>query len=222
MCGRYRLSQVERIEHALEPEQVFGLTPRYNIAPTQPVPIVRQDDGRRTMAMVRWGLVPFWAKDVSIGSRMINARSETVLQKPAFRGCFAKRRCLIPADGFYEWAKSGARKRPFHFGMKDDSLFAFAGLWDCWKPSDGVAVESCTILTTSANSLVADLHDRMPVILPREHYEAWLAAPPSEASRLVDLLAPFEASLMRGYEVSPLVNKPENDSPDCIVPIRAP
>jgi putative SOS response-associated peptidase YedK len=210
---------VERIEHALEPEQMLGLTPRYNIAPTQPVPIVRQEDGRRTLAVVRWGLVPFWAKDVSIGSRMINARSETALHKPAFRGCFVKRRCLIPADGFYEWMKGGARKRPFHFGMKDDSLFAFAGLWDCWKPSESVAVESCTILTTSANSLVADLHDRMPVILPRDHYETWLAAPPSEASKLVDFLVPLDGGFMRRYEVSSLVNKPANDSPDCIVPI---
>jgi putative SOS response-associated peptidase YedK len=219
MCGRYRLSQVERIEHALEPEQMFGLTPRYNIAPTQPVPIVRQDDARRTLAMVRWGLVPFWAKDVCAGSRMINARSETVLEKPTFRDCFAKRRCLIPADGFYEWMKTGARRRPFHFGMKDDSLFAFAGLWDCWKPSDSVAVESCTILTITANTLVADLHDRMPVILPREHYAVWLGAPPSEAPKVVDLLVPFDPGLMRRYEVSPLVNKPGNDSPDCIVPL---
>lgn len=221
MCGRYRLSQVERIKHALDPEQLFGLTPRYNITPTQPVPIIRQEDGRRTLVIVRWGLVPFWAKDVSIGSRMINARSETVLRKPAFRQSLLSRRCLIPADGFYEWMKAGAKKRPFHFGMNDDSLFAFAGLWDRWQPSEGAPVESCTILTTSANSLVADLHDRMPVILPREHYETWLTAPPSEASRLADLLVPFEVKLMRRYEVSPLVNKPENDIPDCITPLSA-
>jgi putative SOS response-associated peptidase YedK len=219
MCGRYRLSAVERIEGHFEAEQTAELRPRYNIAPSQPVPIVRQEDDRRRISLVRWGLVPSWAKDVSIGYKLINARSETVLQKPAFRGCFPKRRCLIQADGFYEWMKAGASKRPFHLGMKDDSLFAFAGLWDCWQPPDGVPVESCTILTTTANSLVADLHDRMPVILPREHYEAWLAAPPSEASRLLDLLVPFDASVMRRYEVSPLVNSPKNDSPDCVAPL---
>lgn len=218
MCGRYRLSAVERIEERFEAEHSAELRPRYNIAPSQAVPIVRQEDGRRTISRVRWGLVPFWAKDVSIGYKMINARSETVLQKPAFRDCLAKRRCLIPADGFYEWMKVGARKQPFYFGMKDDSLFAFAGLWDRWQPSDGGTVESCTILTTSANSLVADLHDRMPVILPREHYKAWLAAPPSEASKLVDFLVPFDPGLMRRYEVSSLVNSPQNDSPDCIMP----
>ena len=220
MCGRYRLTQVERIEHALEPEQMFGLSPRYNIAPSQLVPIVRQEDGRRILCMVRRGLVPFWAKDASIGYKMINARSETAITKPAFRQCFRTRRCLIPADGFYEWVRLQPKKRPFHFGMKDGSLFAFAGLWDSWKSSDSAAVESCTILTTTANSLV-DLHDRMPVILPRHHYETWLAAQPSEASRLVDLLVPFEADLMRRYEVSPLVNKPENDSPDCVAPVSA-
>lgn len=219
MCGRYRLSAVERIEERFEAETMAELRPRYNIAPSQPVPIIRQDAGRRTVSLVRWGLVPFWAKDMSIGFKMINARSETVLQKPAFRGCFAKRRCLIPADGFYEWMKSGARKRPFHFGMRDDSLFAFAGLWDSWRSPDSTAVESCTILTTAANGLVADLHNRMPVILPREHYETWLAAPPSEASGLVDLLVPFEAGLMRRYELCPLVNKPANDTAECIVPI---
>lgn len=165
MCGRYRLSAVECIQERFEAEQAEELRPRYNIAPSQPVPIIRQDDGRRTVAMVRWGLVPFWAKDVSIGSRMINARCETVPEKPTFRSCFAKRRCLIPADGFYEWARAGTRKRPFHLGMKDDSLFAFASLWDCWNPPGGTPVESCTILTTAANRLVADLHDRMPVIL---------------------------------------------------------
>ncbi len=221
MCGRYRLSAVERIEERFEAEQTEELRPRYNIAPTQPVPIIRQQDGRRTVSLVRWGLVPCWAKDASIGSRMINARSETVLQKQAFRGSFAGRRCLIPSDGFYEWMKAGGRKRPFHFGMKDDGLFAFAGLWDRWEPPDGAPVESCTILTTSANSLVADLHDRMPVILPPAHYEMWLASPPSETSRLIDLLAPFDPALMRRYQVSAMVNKPENDTPDCVAPVNA-
>ncbi len=168
--------------------------------------------------MARWGLVPFWAKDPSIGYKMINARSETVAQKPAFKQSFARRRCLIPADSFYEWMKDGPRKRPFNIGMKDDSVFAFAGLWDSWEPPDGPPVESCTILTTAANSLVSALHDRMPVILPPEHCEAWLNAPASEAS---SLLLPFDPAPMKRYEVSLLVNNPKNDSPECIAPLVA-
>jgi putative SOS response-associated peptidase YedK len=217
MCGRYRLSTVERFEERFETEELEqALNPRYNVAPSQPVPIIRQDDGRRFVALVRWGLVPFWAKDVSIGFKMINARGETAMQKPAFRQCFAKRRCLIPADGFNEWSKLQKVKRPFHFGMADDSVFAFAGLWDSWKSSDGQITESCTILTTTPNTLVSDLHDRMPVILPREQYEKWLAASALEASRL---LRPFNAALMRRYEISSLVNSPKNDSADCIAPV---
>jgi putative SOS response-associated peptidase YedK len=165
---------------------------------------------------VRWGLVPFWAKDVSIGYRMINARSETVLWKPAFREAFATRRCLIPADGFYEWKRLGSLKQPFHFGMKDDSLFAFAGLWDRWNSADATVVESCTILTTTANGLVGDVHDRMPVILHPSHYQAWLAAPPAEAPSLIKFLVPFDPDLMRRYQVTRLVNNPQNDTLDCI------
>jgi putative SOS response-associated peptidase YedK len=165
--------------------------------------------------------VPFWAKDVSIGYKMINARSETVMQKPAFRNCFRSRRCLIPADGFYEWSKLHKVKRPFHLGMSDDSLFAFAGLWDSWKSPDGTALETCTILTTSPNALVADLHNRMPVILPREHYEEWLTAPPPDAAKLVELFQPFEATLMKCYEISPFINSPKNDTADCITPVEA-
>jgi putative SOS response-associated peptidase YedK len=218
MCGRYRLSAVERIEERFEAEQMEELQPRYNIAPSQPVPITRQENGRRTVNIARWGLVPFWAKEASIGYKMINARSETVLTRPAFRDCFAKRRCLIPADGFYEWMKASPRKRPFHFGMRDDSLFAFAGLWDRWTSPDGPAVQSCTILTTAANSLVADLHNRMPVILPREHYDRWLSASVTQAR---DLLVPFEADLMRRYEVSYLVSSPQNEGADRIVPLSS-
>jgi putative SOS response-associated peptidase YedK len=220
MCGRYRLSAVERIEEQFEAEQISEFRPRYNIAPSQPVPIVREEAGRRTVAVARWGLVPFWAKDVSIGYKMINARSETVIQKPAFRDCFRARRCLIPADGFYEWSKLQREKRPFHLGMNDDSLFAFAGLWDSWKSADRTPVDTCTILTTTPNSLIADLHNRMPVILPREHYEAWLAAPPSEIASLVNLLLPFDASLMKRYEVASFVNNPRNDSIECVTPMR--
>lgn len=141
------------------------------------------------------------------------------MTKPAFRQCFRSRRCLIPADGFYEWARLQPKKRPFHFGLEDGGLFAFAGLWDQWQAPDGTPVQSCTILTTAPNSLVADLHNRMPVILPREHYQAWLSESSSEAARLAELLQPFDASLMSWYEVSPVVNNARNETPDCIAPL---
>jgi putative SOS response-associated peptidase YedK len=152
---------------------------------------------------------------------MINSRSETVLEKPAFRECFQKRRCLIPADGVYEWKKIGKSKQPLHFGMKDDSLFAFAGIWDRWKSPEGKFIESCSILTTTPNELIRDVHDRMPVILHRNHYGAWLTAPPSESKALAALLGPYEAELMRRYEVSQLVNSPQNDVSLCAESLSA-
>jgi putative SOS response-associated peptidase YedK len=221
MCGRYRLSRrkqiVEEYFDAVSEEPDW--TPRYNIAPTQPVATVRQAGSRRVLSSMRWGLVPSSATDISIGSRLINGRSETLLEKPAFRESFQDRRCLIPADGFYEWKKAGRRKQAFHFGMKDDSLFAFAWIWDCWKSPTGHRLESCSILTTAPNDLLHDVHDRMPVILPRRHYEAWLTAPPSEAEGLSDLLVTFDASLMKRYAVSSFVNKPQNDTPECAMEI---
>lgn len=232
MCGRYRLSRPERVaedfdagpwEKAepwgnVEPRGIAGpdpLKPRYNIAPTQPVITVRQEGLGRVLAVARWGLMPSWAKDLSMGASLINGRSETVLEKPAFRESFRQRRCLIPADGFYEWEKDGKAKRPFHFAMKDGSLFGFAGIWDRWRAPDGEWVESCCILTTAANELLKDVHDRMPAILPRAQYEVWLKTPADEAERLVDLLVPLDAGVMRGYAVSSLVNRPQNDSPEC-------
>ena len=220
MCGRFEISALDQILATFDAEEVVELSPRYNIAPSQQIPIVRQDDGRRTITLARWGLVPYWAENVSIGNRLINARSETVQIKPAFRDSFASRRCLIPATGFYEWKKSGRIKQPLHFGMKDGSLFAFAGLWDSWTSPTGAKVESCTILTTTPNSLLEDVHDRMPVILPRDCYARWLA--PAEDKALAELLMPLEGSLMRRYEVSPIVNSPKNDSPDCIAPLGSP
>jgi putative SOS response-associated peptidase YedK len=221
MCGRYRLSRRKQIvEEYFESasDDTSGedeWIPRYNIAPTQPVATVRQSGGSRILSMMRWGLVPSWASDISIGNRLINGRSETVLQKPAFRDSFRTRRCLIPTDGFYEWKKTGKERRPFHFGMKDDSLFAFAGVWDRWKSPAGQWVKSCSILTTAPNPLLADVHDRMPVILPQRHYHAWLTAPATEAERLAELLVPYDARLMRRYAVSALVNKPQNEGPEC-------
>jgi len=224
MCGRYRLSRrkqavAEYFESASEEEE---WSPRYNIAPTQPVVTVRQTGASRILSMMRWGLVPSWASDISIGSRLINGRSETVLERPAFRDSFRTRRCLIPADGFYEWKKTGKQRQPFHFGMKDNALFAFAGVWDRWRSPAGQVLESCSILTTAPNKLLADVHDRMPVILPRLHYQTWLTAPAAEAERLAELLVPFDASLMRRYAVSALVNKPQNEMPECAVEVPNP
>lgn len=209
----------EYFESASEEED---WSPRYNIAPTQPVATVRQTGSGRILSMMRWGLVPSWATDIKIGNQLINGRSETLLEKPAFREAFRSRRCLIPADGFYEWKKAGKQRYPFHFGMKDNSLFAFAGVWDRWKSPGGAMLQSCSILTTAPNELLEDVHDRMPVILPRCHYEAWLIAPAAEAERLAELLVPFDAGLMSRYPVGPLVNKPENETPECALEVPNP
>ena len=218
MCGRYRLKRADRIAEKFE--AIYDgndddLAPRYNIAPTQLVPVVRATDSGREITSIRWGLIPSWAKDTS--SAQINARSETVLEKPAFRESFERRRCLIPADGFYEWKRTGKLKQPFHFGMKDDSLFAFAGIWDRWRQTTGPIVESCAILTTSPNELLADVHDRMPVILRPEHYSMWLTAPASTSGRLADILLPYDAAAMRRFPVSECVNDPANETPDCLI-----
>jgi putative SOS response-associated peptidase YedK len=224
MCGRYRLSRRKQVveEYFESASEEEDWSPRYNIAPTQPVPTVRQAGANRILSAMRWGLVPSWASDLSIGARLINGRSESVLEKPAFRDAFRLRRCLIPADGFYEWRKAGKERHPFHFAMKDGSLFAFAGVWDRWKSPGGPVVESCSILTTSANKLLDDMHDRMPVILPRHLYQAWLSAPGSEAERLAELLVPFDATLMRRHAVSSLVNKPQTDTPECALEVPEP
>jgi putative SOS response-associated peptidase YedK len=227
MCGRYRLSRRKQVveeyfESASEESEEEDWSPRYNIAPTQPVATVRQAGSTRILSMMRWGLVPSWAADIKIGNQLINGRSETLLEKPAFREAFRTRRCLIPADGFYEWKKAGKQRHPFHFGMKDNSLFAFAGVWDRWKSPGGPMLQSCSILTTAANELLDGVHDRMPVILPRRHYEAWLTAPAAEAERLAELLVPFDAGIMRRYPVSSQVNRPENDTPECAQQVPEP
>lgn len=216
MCGRFTLS--------LEPgdlQEELGLgampadlRPRYNIAPTQPVAVV-VDGGSRDVAMYHWGLVPGWAKDVSMGSRMINARSETLAEKPSFRQAFAHRRCLIPADGFYEWDKKGSKKEPYFIHLASGKPFMFAGLWETWHGPDGSVLNSCTIITCAANALVGRLHERMPVILPRDQQTGWLT-PGIHLSDLQALLAPFSAGEMAMYPVRPVVNNPANDSPECL------
>lgn len=196
-------------------------TPRYNIAPTQPVPVVRQKprEGAREILFMRWGLIPSWATDATIGNRTINARSETVETTPSFREPFRSRRCLIPADGFYEWKRNGKTKQPFCFEVADGQLFAFAGLWDRWTDPQGQAVESCTILTTTANALSADLHDRMPVILRPEDYDCWLDTKDGNINSGLKLLVPFTGP-MRRYPVSARVNQVQNDDSECAVPVE--
>jgi len=222
MCGRYRLSKRKQlIEEYFEAANEVDWEPRYNIAPSQNVGIIRQDPSRprREFSQVRWGLIPYWAKEASIGNKMTNARSETVADRPAFREAFKNRRCLVPADGFYEWARTGKAKQPYHFGMQDDSLFAFAGIWDRWKDGSGNPVETCSILTTTPNSLLAAVHDRMPVILERDDYELWLDPGFKEIDALSEMLKPFDPALMKSYPVSTRVNAPKNDDPECAAEI---
>ena len=222
MCGRYRLSRRKQlIQQYFDTAEEVDWEPRYNIAPSQQVGIVRQDRTKpeRHLSLARWGLIPFWAKDPNIGFKTINARSETAPSKPAFREAFRTRRCLVPADGFYEWQRSGKAKQPFHFGIGDDSLFAFAGLWDRWKDPTGQVVESCSILTTTPNALLADVHNRMPAILSPENYDLWLDPGLERVNAVTELLSPFDARLMKRYPVSNRVNFVKNDDPDCAVPL---
>jgi putative SOS response-associated peptidase YedK len=176
MCGRFRLTRASKLAErfGIEPEDDW--VPRYNIAPTQNVEVIRQhpEEPKRFGSRMRWGLIPSWAKDASVGYKMINARAETVATKPSFCEALKKRRCLIPADGFYEWKKEGKTKTPFCFIMADKSLFAFAGIWETWKNPVGQLIETCSIITTTPNALCADVHDRMPVILPDPWYDLWL------------------------------------------------
>jgi len=224
MCGRYRLSRRKQlIQEYFDTTDEVDWEPRYNIAPSQNVGIIRQDQAKpeRRFSLARWGLIPYWAKDPGIGYKLINARSETVGSKPAFREAFERHRCLILADEFYEWKRAEKAKQPFHFGLRADSLFAFAGLWDQWKDARGQAVESCSILTTTSNALLADVHDRMPVILSPEHYDLWLDPGFRRVDALKEMLNPFDATLMRRYAVSTRVNFVKNDDPECAASLEA-
>jgi putative SOS response-associated peptidase YedK len=219
MCGRYRLSRRKQIieEHFDSVSGEEDWSPRYNIAPTQPVPIIRQNPKEpvRQLSLVRWGLIPSWATDGSIGFKTINARSETVTTTASFSEPFRSQRCLIPADGFYEWKRSGKTKQPYCFEVGDGQVFAFAGLWDIWKDPRGEVIQTCTILTTTPNALLADIHDRMPVILNPADYDVWLNSGNTEA--VLKLLRPFNGQ-MRGFPVSTRVNFVQNDDPECATP----
>ena len=192
-----------------------ALERRYNIAPTQEVLTVVGGENRRA-GLMRWGLIPHWAKDPKIGNRMINARAETVAERPVFREALRRRRCLVPADGFYEWQGSGRARRPMRFAMRSGEPFAFAGLWSVWTDPQGNRVPSYTIITTTANDLLRPIHDRMPVILPRDLEEFWLDRSVDDAEALGSILAPYPSDAMEAYAVSPLVNSAANDGPEVV------
>jgi putative SOS response-associated peptidase YedK len=219
MCGRYRLTRRKQLleEHFATDPWEDDWEPRYNIAPTQPVPVIRQDPKEpvRRLSLLRWGLISSWAKDASGAARMINARSETASTLPAFRDALKLRRCLIPADGFYEWQRTGQAKQPFCFEVNDGELFAFAGIWDSWRNGSGSVLETCSILTTTPNDVTASVHDRMPVIVNPDAYDLWLD-PGMKDTRLVsDMLRPYEARQMRCYPVSTRLNHAANDDEEC-------
>ena len=218
MCGRFTLSQsAEAIASVFQLNQVPTIEPRYNIAPTQPVATVLQTSAHeRQFQLLRWGLIPTWAKDATMGSRLINARAETVAEKPSFRSAFRHRRCLVIADGFYEWRRQDGKKQPFYFRMQNQQPFAFAGLWEHWQDPKGEAIDSCTILTTEANELLQQIHERMPVILNPKDYELWLDPTVQKLEQLQQLLQPYSSTAMTSYPVSTKVNKPTNDTPELI------
>jgi putative SOS response-associated peptidase YedK len=231
MCGRFRVARSKEIlEEAFDAEDGLSpveWTPRYNVAPGQTIAAVvrntaHQDTERRVRRLLplRWGLIPAWAKDAKIGYKSINARAESAADRPAFREAMRRRRCLIPADGFYEWKRAGKEKVPYCFTLADDAVFGFAGLWERWRSPQGEAVESCTILTTEANVLVRDVHDRMPVILEPDAYDLWLDPGLSRVPELKPLLKPY-AGAMRRYRVSSRVNQVKNDDAECAAEIEA-
>lgn len=223
MCGRFALNTsksalLDWFKLMNLDADFWEFAPRFNIAPTQFLLAVRQGDKGRELARLRWGLVPSWAKDDKSAAKMINARSETVGEKPSFRNAFKKRRCLIPASGFYEWERSGKTKKPYYFQPRQ-GLFAFAGIWESWQPPEGAALETCSMLTTGPNELMAPIHDRTPVLVAPEHYERWLDVEHHKPESLADLLQPFPADRMACHAVSVRVNNARNEGPDLVAPV---
>jgi putative SOS response-associated peptidase YedK len=220
MCGRYSLTTPEEALVALfDAGPLDDFHPRYNIAPTQSVPVVRIDEQEaRAWARLRWGLVPSWSKDPSIGNRMINARAETAAEKPSFRAALRRRRCLVPADGFYEWKKTSGHSQPYRIELAGGGPFAFAGLWERWHGADDRTIESFTILTTDANSDLATIHHRMPVIIAPDHYESWLRHSANDVAFLRPMMAPYDAGHLIARPITRHVNNPRNDDPACLEP----
>lgn len=218
MCGRFTLhTPYDQLGEYFGIADMPETAASYNIAPSQNVPAVRVADRRRELALLRWGLLPGWAKEAKTSYRMINARAETVAEKPAYRTAFRRRRCLLPADGFYEWRQTADGKQPYYIRMRDAGVFAFAGLWERWEGADEV-IESCTIIVTGANDAIRPVHDRMPVIIAPEAYAQWLDPELQEPASLSPLLRPWPGDAMEVYPVSTRVNRPKNNDPECIAP----
>ena len=219
MCGRFvRKLYLTDIESEFDVDEVDAdLAPSYNVAPSQQVAVVMRDNKTRLVSM-KWGLIPAWADDPAIGNRLINARAETIAEKPSFREAFMRQRCLVIADGFYEWQKNGRSRQPYFIYLKQDRPFGFAGLYDLWTSPAGELITTCTIITTEPNEIMKTLHDRMPVILPKELEEAWIDPYNTDHASLAGMLGPYAASEMELHTVSPLVNSPANDSPECMAP----
>ncbi len=222
MCGRYALiASAPRLARLLGLLDLPELPPRYNIAPSQSVTAIRgSQQGGPELVMMRWGLIPGWSKTPGKDYRMINAKAETLAQRPAFRTAYRRRRCLIPADGFYEWKQLTGRKQPYYFAMEDGEPFVFAGLWERWRGPDEQIIDSCAIITTEPNNVVADIHNRMPAILGRQDHAAWLDPDLQDPEALDALLGPYESSAMTATPVSSHVNSPRNDDPRCIEPLN--
>ncbi len=222
MCGRFTLTANPEVvrdlfDLATTPS---NMEPRYNVAPTQPVAVIT-NDGPHALTYFRWGLVPSWSKDIKIGNKLINARSEEAYQKPSFRSAFKRRRCLIPTNGFYEWQKEGKGKTPHFIHLRGGELFAFAGLWEIWHSPEGDELRTCTILTTEANALVAPLHNRMPVILKPQDYSLWLAKSEQPTEVLMPLMRAYDPNAMEEYVVSTMVNHATVDAPEMVEPIAS-
>ena len=232
MCGRFILIDWDGIEQRFQladsdmrlvyerlAETGREPGPRYNIAPTQEVLAVRHDGERNRPELMRWGLVPSWAKDPKIGNRMINARAETLADRPSFRTAFRRRRCLVVADGFYEWTGEGKLRAPLRITLKSEGLFAFAGLWEAWKQPDDAWLVSCAIVTTQPNEFMSPIHNRMPVILSADAEATWLDPDLQDTDALNEILVPYSSESLTAYEVSRVVNSPANDGPGCILPV---
>jgi putative SOS response-associated peptidase YedK len=219
MCGRFVITSApEALRKLLGYREQPNFPPRYNIAPTQPIPVVRREQGERHFALMRWGLIPSWVKDPKQFALLINARIEGVVEKPSFRAAMKRRRCLIPADGFYEWQKQGKTKQPYFIRAKDSGPFAFDGLWETWTDRDGGEIETAAIVTCAANKSIAPVHDRMPVIVPPENFDAWLDGDKIDAKQAAALAGPAPEDFLEAYEISTRVNSVKNDGAENLDP----
>jgi putative SOS response-associated peptidase YedK len=223
MCGRFALyTDPIALAKKFQTENLLDLQPSYNVAPSQTIPIIRNEQGHRLFALARWGLIPSWAKDIRIGYNTINARADTVAEKPSFRSAFQRRRCLIPADGSFEWQEIAGNKikQPWYISLTNQEPMALAGLWEHWQGSDGSEIESCTIIVTAGNEMMQPIHDRMPVILSPETWATWLDTANTNKQGLHSLLTQYPAEEMAAWPVSTVVNSPRHNSGECIQPIE--